>query len=376
MIRIALLLTGGPHQSLHLLPLIPELHDLGADVRVFALEERTQKFCSEFLQSLEAEGSVISLLHPTMLERMLTHLRIVKKSKKLRIVGNIRHLRGFDAILVAERTSAILKRHLKPPTLMIHIPHGAGDRSAGFDQRGKSYDFHIVSGDKDRRRFIEEGIAGPDRIVTSGSIKLAGVHRRPTRPKTLFSDDRPVVLYTPHFDEALSSWHRIGFAVIEAIVSLRRYNLIVAPHVRLRSGLRSSEIRRLERYAAADVHIDLGSVNSYDMTYTRAADIYLGDVSSQVYEFLVEPRPCVFLNTVNAVVEGNPNFRMWMLGEVASDVPSAILALDRAAARHPEFAQRQKHFFEDAMGGNWMAAPGIAARQILDVIARRNVISG
>lgn len=376
MIKIALLLTGGPHQSLHLLPLIPELHDLGTDVRVFAMEERTQQFCSEFLQSVEMKDSIIALLHPTMLERMLTHLRIVRKSKKLRIIGNTRHLRGFDAILVAERTSSILKRHLKPPTLMIHIPHGAGDRRAGFDQRAKLYDFHIVSGDKDRHRFIEEGIAGPDRVATSGSIKLAGVYRRPAKPQQIFSDDRPVILYTPHFDTALSSWHRIGFDVIEAIAALRRYNLIVAPHVRLRSGLRSSEISRLERCAAADVHIDLGSVNSYDMTYTRAADIYLGDVSSQVYEFLVEPRPCVFLNTVNAVVEGNPDFRMWMLGEIASDVPSALSALDRAAARHPEFAPRQKQFFEDAMGSNWMGAPRIAARQILDVVARRNVIPG
>ena len=32
------------------------------------------------------------------------------------------------------------------------------------------------------------------------------------------------------------------------------------------------------------------------MAYTQRADIYLGDVSSQVYEFLLNPRPCVFLN--------------------------------------------------------------------------------
>lgn len=29
------------------------------------------------------------------------------------------------------------------------------------------------------------------------------------------------------------------------------------------------------------------------MTYTPAADIYLGDVSSQSYEFLLDPRPCL-----------------------------------------------------------------------------------
>ena len=28
-----------------------------------------------------------------------------------------------------------------------------------------------------------------------------------------------------------------------------------------------------------------------------SADVYLGDVSSQVYEFIYKPRPCLFLNS-------------------------------------------------------------------------------
>ena len=35
------------------------------------------------------------------------------------------------------------------------------------------------------------------------------------------------------------------------------------------------------------------------MTYTKQADIYLGDVSSQVYEFMLKPRPCIFFNPEN-----------------------------------------------------------------------------
>src|SRR3546814_2965461 len=44
------------------------------------------------------------------------------------------------------------------------------------------------------------------------------------------------------------------------------------------------------------MHIDLGSERSIDMSYTGSADLYLGDVSSQVAEYLYRPRPCVFLN--------------------------------------------------------------------------------
>ncbi len=47
------------------------------------------------------------------------------------------------------------------------------------------------------------------------------------------------------------------------------------------------------------------------MSYTTAADIYLGDVSSQVYEFLYEPRPCLFLNSHEFAWKSDPNFAHW-----------------------------------------------------------------
>jgi hypothetical protein len=91
-----------------------------------------------------------------------------------------------------------------------------------------------------------------------------------------------VVLYAPHFDRTLSSWHRLGPDLLERLVADQRFNVIFAPHARLRSTLGSEELARIERCASPHVHVDLGSARSYDMTYTRAADIYLGDVSSQV----------------------------------------------------------------------------------------------
>jgi hypothetical protein len=76
------------------------------------------------------------------------------------------------------------------------------------------------------------------------------------------------------------------------------------------------------------------------MTYTRYADIYLGDVSSQVYEFVRQPRPTVFLNAHG--VEDWPrdiNYRHWMLGRVVDrleDLPDAL-----GARFTPDLAQRQ-----------------------------------
>src|SRR3546814_16391226 len=86
-------------------------------------------------------------------------------------------------------------------------------------------------------------------------------------------------------------------AVLDLFANSNRYNLIFAPHVRLFDPPAAECYAQFERYRKLPhMHIDLGSERSIDMSYTGSADLYLGDVSSQVAEYLYRPRPCVFLN--------------------------------------------------------------------------------
>ncbi len=52
------------------------------------------------------------------------------------------------------------------------------------------------------------------------------------------------------------------------------------------------------------------------MTYTALADIYLGDVTSQIYEFLRTPKPSLFLNASRADWRGDESFHHWRYGPV------------------------------------------------------------
>ena len=52
------------------------------------------------------------------------------------------------------------------------------------------------------------------------------------------------------------------------------------------------------------------------------SDSYLGDVSSQVYEFMLEPRPCIQLNDHYADWQGDTNYFHFTLRLVAPP-PSA-----------------------------------------------------
>ena len=83
------------------------------------------------------------------------------------------------------------------------------------------------------------------------------------------------------------------------------------------------------------------------MTYMRAADIYLGDVSSQVYEFLLEPRPCVYLNGHGVDWRDDPHYFHWTLGQVVDNVAEDLgPALDRAAETHASYRDAQQTAFD------------------------------
>ena len=104
------------------------------------------------------------------------------------------------------------------------------------------------------------------------------------------------------------------------------------------------------RYLHGDnIHVDLGSKASTDMSYTMAADIYLGDASSQVYEFLLRARPCIFLNSHGIDWEGDPNFAHWQAGEVITHPSQLHDALSRADQLHiSQYREVQEQMFKDS----------------------------
>jgi hypothetical protein len=81
------------------------------------------------------------------------------------------------------------------------------------------------------------------------------------------------------------------------------------------------------------------------MTYTEAADLYLGDVSSQIYEFLRRPRPCVFIDSHATDWQDDGNFRHWTCGQVLKGADPLIPAIDAAFASHADYAAAQRSLF-------------------------------
>ncbi len=262
--------------------------------------------------------------------------------------------RDLDVLVVPEKTSLILRsrfglKHLK----FVHTRHGAGDREVGFDRARGKFDLVLMSGPKIRDRLREAGLLHEDGYAIVGYPKF-DLHGGGPRLR-LFDNDRPTVLYNPHCSPSLSSWYAQGLQVLEAFRQSSRYNLIVAPHVMLfRKQLqvslqhwridRPGEIPSIYR-DCPHIHIDLGSERSVDMSYTRAADLYLGDASSQVYEFLHEPRPCLFLDAHRSAWRQDPNYRHWTAGPVIESADGIEAAVGAAFASHGEYLDTQRELF-------------------------------
>ena len=102
------------------------------------------------------------------------------------------------------------------------------------------------------------------------------------------------------------------------------------------------------------------------MTYTRAADLYLGDVSSQVYEFLRTPKPCLFLNASDAAWQGDESFHHWLYGPVLNSVEGLVDAIASARRGHGAYSDVQVRGFAESFDLQETPSSVRAARAIVE----------
>lgn len=356
--RICFFFNAQLHQLMHAMPIAIELsHDVRFQVDVLAATPEHIDLARLLAQGAGAGAIGFSHVDLGWLGAFAGHRST--PPKLLVQAAARRRLARYDALVVPERTSLRLKKLGLHRIPFIHTMHGAGDRAVGLDPRIRKFDFVLLAGEKQRRRMLARSLIRPGAHAVVGYPKFDVVGGAAAKER-LFANDRPVVLYNPHFCRGLSSWDAAGEDIIGQFAEDARYNLVVAPHVRLFDARRdrARAERRLARYAGVpNIRIDLGSRRSIDMSYVRAADIYLGDVSSQVYEFLAEPRPCLFLNTQHVAWAGDDNYAHWRFGAVIEHSRDIVAAVDRSVASHSRFLDVQRQGLRDT----FVAADGRAS---------------
>jgi hypothetical protein len=366
--RVCFFFNAQLHQLLHGVTVAVSLSRLpGFDVHILSPSEKIIDYARALIDRLGGAPVTLRTLAMPGLSRVNRAIGRSTPPKVVTLALAARRLAGFDAIAVPERTSILLKRlGLKGPRF-IHLDHGAGDRAVGFDPRIRLFDFVLMAGEKHRGRMLREGLVRPGAHAVVGYPKFDAADAVRDPHWSPFDNGRPIVLYNPHFAD-LGSWRSLGLDIVRQFAEQDRYNLILAPHIRLFAQRNSHSAARelLETFASVPhIHIDLGSERSVDMSYTMLADIYLGDVSSQIYEFLRTQRPCLFLNPHGVEWEDDENYAHWRFGPVISGDGDIVKEVNAAVASHAHFRSAQKSGWQATFCG---AAPA-ASERAADAIA-------
>ncbi len=335
------------YQVLHGAPFAFELSRMQSDIQVELLFSTPESY---------HEAERISAIYPDhqCQFRLLTQtglsgfipMRFPSLHRPLVLLANRKLLASFDALIAPEKNYIILKTLPSfRGTKFIGLRHGAGDRPVSFNKGILKFDYLLVPGQSYYERFKDELPEGCCEIA--GYPKFEVLEKLKSETSRLFENDRPVVLYTPHFHRRQSSWISMGRDVLAFFANSDKYNLIFAPHARLfKHRMYHDNISIDDFKNIPNILIDTGSERSFDMTYTCAADIYLGDVSSQVYEFLYHRlRPCVFLNP-NKFDQSQMNF--WQLGPIIEKIESLDSALTIADCQFDEAFRDMQDFFVNA----------------------------
>ena len=275
-------------------------------------------------------------------------------------------LRSARVAVCAELTSLWLPvlfpwRRLR----FVKTAHGAGSvQRRGGPRRWATWRT-LVPSQRERDQYLALGYR-PDQVVATGYVKSA--FRQRTARQGLFADDRPILVYTPHWQPHRSSWWKWGREIVGMLVAQDRYNVILAPHQRLTEGDAEARDILLATGAHDHVHTDLDSFSTVDGTYMAAADIYLGDTSSQVVEFMADPRPCVFLDAQGTDWRTRPDRDFWACGDVVPSLDRLPAALAAATDRHPLYRPIQEAFVAEALGVTGLPAAIQAAGAILETL--------
>jgi hypothetical protein len=367
-IRVCFFFNAQRHQLLHGISTAVELsRDPDFEVHVVSPGPDHIDYARDLTARLGGGAITFSLVTPALLSalRKTTGSSVPPKVVSLALLA--RRFNSFDAICLPERTSLLLKALGARSPRYIHLDHGAGDRAAGFDRRIRQFDMVLMAGEKHRRRLSREGLIRDGAFAVVGYPKFDAADAIRDPDWSPFSNGKPIVLYAPHFSR-LGSWEAFGLPVLEAFAGQDRYNLIVAPHVRMLDGKRQRArwAAMTRRFAACEhMVMDPGSDRAIDMTYTTLADVYLGDVSSQVYEFLRTPKPCLFLDAHDIDWVPDENYAHWRFGPVSHSTADLVGQVDAACASHPSFVAVQAK----ALDQTFAQDPTPASRRAADAIA-------
>ena len=353
------------HHIYHSLPIAFELSSMGYSVDLLITSKSIKNVIDELIEIYPKHKCKTIFLKSPLLFRYGNIMRNKYPHPKTMMGKYASELDQYDILVGTSFDTHFLFDQFKVMNpKFVFTFHGIGVRDYGFPSSLKRYDLLLLPGKNILDKLVESTLVIENNWEVIGYPKFDFIKRNNITSNSIFPEKRPTIIYNPHWNRKVSSWYIFGKKVLEFFFNSKDYNLIFAPHILIKEWKQRS--LRLSKYQkASHIHIDLVSNRLIDMTYTRIADAYLGDVSSQVFEFLNEPKPCLFLNCHNIKSENERDFPQWEFGNVVSDFNEFPSRLDSVFNEHSDFSSKQKIFIHSTFDTNKVSSGRRGANAII-----------
>ena len=295
------------------------LHDKNIEVLCISCNKEHTKILKEIKRNYpETRTKIIELKQPFRY-KYLNYKRKKYPSVNAMVKKGKSFFKNADIVVTTSHgTIKMFKKYGITSPKFIYQYHGSGGREYSFDSELSEYDMIFVTGKFTKNGLIEKQISTENKVKIVGYPKFDYPIDKDKIKKNLFKKDLPIVLYSPHWEPELSSYKKFSKKILEYFTNQNEFNLIFAPHL-LVSHWKSRFGYNIEYqdFSSDKIVVDFGSDYSTNGTYLSIGDIYLGDVSSMVYEFIArKPKPCIFLNAHDIDWKNNSDYSFWKFGTV------------------------------------------------------------
>lgn len=342
---VGFLLLSGPYHAHHCAPIAYELSkDESLRVTIYYQSQDTLRVLNELARIYPHNQVILKHLGCGAIERIRMKIRGRTYPRTRVLYKKHKNELSSNEVLVSSSfgISYLRKISAYENSKLVMCFHGAGDGGIA-NIPWDTYDLLLVSGEKYKDFLLKQNHLLADKIENVGYVKFEGCTSTPKKDY-IFKNNNPTVLYNPHHNLKYSSLYCWGDKIFDYFAKNCQYNLIIAPHVLIYNrnlGL----VKEIKSKVSGFKNIfftENSDLRCFNMQLIKQSDLYLGEYSSQVYEFLEKPKACLFLNPNKVAWQKNQEFTMWKMGNVVTDFSNFEHFLEKSFKNPAEFSKDQE----------------------------------
>ena len=365
--RVLFLYRPGIHHLFHSLYIAIEFSKIQDEYEVAILNTGLDLHKTIKLE-ISKHNAKINYINRSLLFSVLnkTYKNVIRFNKDI--------IRESDVILTASwGIPRFLQQYNLRDRVVIFTRHGANIGDNEYDKGLPEYDCVFITSEKMYDQLKELSILiNLKSYLRIEYCKFDYLFNNPGLEKNLFDNDLPVILYNPHFQKHRSSLYNAGEKIIDAIVKSNKYNVILSPHPLVNKWHFLDRIKL--KFPKSDKLIkDWSSIHQVNFDYMRKADVYLGDTSSSIYEWLYFNKPMILYDSHDVDWKNVPFYEFWNWGYVVDNPEDLMARLDRIMKGSDPFKKVRQEAKNYAFGEVDGKASYRAAMKLYKYLKEKNI---